>query len=1544
MKKRNVLSLLKRTSAGILGTVMVMNGCQIPAVAASAKELGVESIREQIISSVGNTEMRALGEAVEAGNLPQVSDEDTPEGNGTTYYVDSENGDDSYDGTSEATAWKSIDKVNEKEYQPGDRILFKAGGEWEDKTLHPLGSGEEGNPIILSSYGEGNMPKISANGKVNEAVLLMNQEYWDISNLDISNTVEGLASLDYIKMQDSNGEQLGDLRGLRVAGQDAGQLDGYDIHNLYVHDVTGEDRWIGGSGTVGAGITKGNGWDKSKRTGGIIFEICQPETAEPTTFNDITIEENIINNNSFGGIVVKQWKGDKVGTNELWASREEGKNNAPSYECDNWKPHTNITIQDNYLSQKDSDYACNTIYLTSTKDAVVQRNVSREAGTCGIELYYTDDITVQYNEVFDTRVKAGGADSNAIDPDKGSSNALIQYNYIHDTGDGILLCGFVFGSSVVRYNVIQDAEKRYLNPHGDKGVNYIYNNIFYNSKDVNNIPFVSSSGGNSKYLTKPSNMHYFYNNIFYNASSKVKTVEIGEGEGTFYDRNCYYGTAVQPTQQDENAIVSDPKFVNNDLSGAKDDISKLSNIQLSADSPLIGAGKVVENDERIVISLPQEVDMMGNAVEERADIGVMQFQTAEGQGIINGYVSDQYGYKIADAQVSLGEKTAKTDENGFYSFGEVDADTYELIVSKELYEDGQPVNVTLEEKNVAQIDLVLGESHSTVGSVSGIVRSGTGGIPDATVTVSKGNKSYETVTDESGAFLLNDVPVDQGYTVKAEKEGYIEAQQENVDVRPAGITSLELILSKDNSSTVYAVNEDFNSYEIGTFSGNDMWTVLDPGSSKGSIEIKEENGEKYLYMNKTASGTIGLYNKNSLSLEGIITIEARVKRMNNGGNANQFGMYSYNDKDWKASNPASSANPMATFALSKGSIITHNVKGSSSTVSAKSYNTDQWYIIRNIVNLDTGTFDFYVDDMEVPVLKKQPLRTVNSQINRLLFFENGSNTGDICIDYFRVCTGTAYDYNDAALAGVEIENVEITQVDETTYKGNVTADTESIKITPKANSPFAKATVNGDVYDGSNPIEVSLQEGENAIAVIITAEDGTTKEYTLIVERENGGALAYLTAMKIQETELSPEFASDILEYRAQVGANVGSIHFELTPVGNAVISKITVNGTSQNTNTEVDLVNGVNTIEIEVASQDGTNYETYVVTVTKEDSKVDKRTLDALFTMIEGLNPEDYSTDTWNVLNEKIEAANKVKENASATQEEVDAACAELIAAINGLESGLNTVAAEQFIIQAEAILEEAQNDPNKYRPADIQAITDALEPVKAAVEAGTVTQEELNTLAMELLDKLNNLRDQVEADVLETMISLVEQILENKDKYTSDSIKDLETALQEAKEVVENGDRTQEQIGNAYENLNTAIAGLEIRGNKDVLKPLLEKAEEIQKNSSKYESTSLDGLEEAAKTAQLVYDNPDALQKEINEAATKLAEQLAQVRIVGDVNADGVVNTADAAIILKANAELTQLDETQSKVADVTGDQMIDTKDAAKVQQYAAEMISEF
>eukprot|EP01044_Picomonas_judraskeda_P037116 COSAG03_NODE_16699_length_394_cov_1.237288_1_plen_91_part_10 len=45
------------------------------------------------------------------------------------FYVDPQ-GSDSAAGTSPGSAWKSVSRVNSESLKPGDRVLFKRGGEW----------------------------------------------------------------------------------------------------------------------------------------------------------------------------------------------------------------------------------------------------------------------------------------------------------------------------------------------------------------------------------------------------------------------------------------------------------------------------------------------------------------------------------------------------------------------------------------------------------------------------------------------------------------------------------------------------------------------------------------------------------------------------------------------------------------------------------------------------------------------------------------------------------------------------------------------------------------------------------------------------------------------------------------------------------------------------------------------------------------------------------------------------------------------------------------------------------------------------------------------------------------------------------------------------------------------------------------------------------------------------------------------------------------------------------------------------------------------
>ena len=73
-----------------------------------------------------------------------------------TYYADSVSGDDSRDGLSETTAWRSLDKVNAADLKPGDTMLFKRGSLWRGQLDSKCG--EPGKPVLYTAYGTGPKP------------------------------------------------------------------------------------------------------------------------------------------------------------------------------------------------------------------------------------------------------------------------------------------------------------------------------------------------------------------------------------------------------------------------------------------------------------------------------------------------------------------------------------------------------------------------------------------------------------------------------------------------------------------------------------------------------------------------------------------------------------------------------------------------------------------------------------------------------------------------------------------------------------------------------------------------------------------------------------------------------------------------------------------------------------------------------------------------------------------------------------------------------------------------------------------------------------------------------------------------------------------------------------------------------------------------------------------------------------------------------------------------------------------------------------------
>ena len=154
---------------------------------------------------------------------------------------------------------------------------------------------------------------------------------------------------------------------------------------------------------------------------------------------------------------------------------------------------------------------------------------------------------------------------------------------------------------------------------------------------------------------------------------------------------------------------------------------------------------------------------------------------------------------------------------------------------------------------------------------------------------------------------------------------------------------------------------------------------------------------------------------------------------------------------------------------------------------------------------------------------------------------------------------------------------------------------------------LSKSTSIADV-SGSSDFKV----GENVIKVLVTAEDGTQKTYTINVTRleketavtepegnetnqpngviENG---LKLETLELSNGKLSPNFDGNVTEYSVTVGSNVNSI--EITAIANEENATIEIAGNEA-------LVEGENIITILVRSEDDSNILTYQIKITKKN------------------------------------------------------------------------------------------------------------------------------------------------------------------------------------------------------------------------------------------------------------------------------------------------------------------------------------------------------
>ena len=77
----------------------------------------------------------------------------------STYYVDSVHGDDSTQGKSSGSPWKTLARARSLRLVPGDRLLLRRGRSWKG-PLRIVSSGTRDAPIHVGGYGRGRPPRI----------------------------------------------------------------------------------------------------------------------------------------------------------------------------------------------------------------------------------------------------------------------------------------------------------------------------------------------------------------------------------------------------------------------------------------------------------------------------------------------------------------------------------------------------------------------------------------------------------------------------------------------------------------------------------------------------------------------------------------------------------------------------------------------------------------------------------------------------------------------------------------------------------------------------------------------------------------------------------------------------------------------------------------------------------------------------------------------------------------------------------------------------------------------------------------------------------------------------------------------------------------------------------------------------------------------------------------------------------------------------------------------------------------------------------------
>ncbi len=554
----------------------------------------------------------------------------SPLASATIYYVDATSGVDSNAGTSPATAWRTLTKVNGTAYFAGDRIRFKRGEAWRGR-LAILRQGTEANPIVFEPYGEGAAPILNSSQLVTNWTPTPGNRY----TAPVSSRVEQVF--------------VDDVRGLRRESLDELSQPG-DWH------------WLGGVLTlhsevppakaeaavdlfalwfIGSAHVHADGFHV-KRSLHSVWLL----NSSHITLENLTVEDGV----GYAGIVITSELAnrgrnnvirncDVFGTLGSSASLSVAGNGSGIYVIGNAHCGENLIegnrIHDNghegiQLSATDANIVRgNTVYnhaesgiragFPACKGNIIEyntvyANAQRVDDRFGIDMIYVgDDNVVRYNTVFGQQSIPGGQFKSGgirFDGNDGSGTVLTESS-----------------GNTAYYNVVYD-EFTGINVFSFSNV-HVYNNTVVGSKDFGiavNAPVgvtPKNTVVKNNLVAPASGTVFAHVNL---SNSQVNNNFYYVPPGSFFGWNTFllsYSTYRALSQLDANSLTGNPLLL---------DLAAL-DFQLLENSPVIDAG--------VEVGLTR--DFVGSPVPWNAapDIGAFEYYIApppEGEGAAEGEI------------------------------------------------------------------------------------------------------------------------------------------------------------------------------------------------------------------------------------------------------------------------------------------------------------------------------------------------------------------------------------------------------------------------------------------------------------------------------------------------------------------------------------------------------------------------------------------------------------------------------------------------------------------------------------------------------------------------------------------------------------------------------------------------------------------------------------------------------------------------------------------------------------------------------------------